>query len=67
MGYYSVIILKRVKPGKYQPEGVYFGEVENMMKVKLYEAIRLSQNMPSAEFVVVWHDLEQIARVHILH
>ncbi len=74
MGYYSVIILTRMRtigkgynPDRYIPESVYFGEDETMMRVKFFEAVRLAQQMPDAEVVVVWHDLEQIARVKIEH
>ena len=44
-----------------------FGEDENMMQVKLYEAVRKARQMPTAESVVVWHDLEELVKVYIDH
>lgn len=71
MGYYSVIIIKRVKNTArrydYTPESVYFGEDERLMQTKFYEAVRKAQHMPTAETVVVWHDLEEIVRVKLEH
>jgi hypothetical protein len=71
LSYYSVIILSRVKTAAhrydYTPESVYFGESENMAKVSFYDAVRKAQNMPDAESVVVWHDLDELVRVKIEH
>lgn len=71
MGYYSVIIITRTKTTDrhydYTPESVYFGEDERMMQAKFYEAVRKAQHMPTAESVVVWHDLEEIVRVKLEH
>ncbi len=69
MGYYSVIILtpKNHTRLDYRSETTYFGEDENMMRVRFYDAVRKAQTMPTAELVVVWHDGEQIVRVKIEH
>ena len=69
MGYYSVLILSPKNKTKrdYRSETIYFGESENMMRVKFFEAVRKAQTMPAAEVVVVWHDGKQIARVIIEH
>jgi hypothetical protein len=69
MGYYSVLILtpKNKSRWDYRSERVYFGEVENMMRVKFFEAVRKAQQMPNAEYVVVWHDMEQMLKVRIEH
>jgi hypothetical protein len=69
MGYYSVIILspKDHTRHDYIPQTVYFGEDENMMQVKFYEAVRKARQMPTAESVVVWHDLEELVKVYIDH
>jgi len=69
MGYYSVIILTRVKSAArrnaYKPLSVYFGESENMAKVSFYDAVRHAQTMPDAVYVAVWHDTEELIRVRI--
>ncbi len=70
MSYYNVIILTRKdKSGHdYQSASVYFGENERLMQVGFYQAVRKAQQMPDAEYVVVWHaDLEQIVKVKIEH
>jgi hypothetical protein len=69
MGYSGVIILtpKNHTRLDYRSETIYFGESENMMRVRFYDAVRKAQEMPAAEVVVVWHDGKQIARVKIEH
>jgi len=69
MGYYSVIILTPKNHTRLdnRSETTYFGEDENMMRVRFYDAVRKAQTMPTAELVVVWHDGEQIVRVKIEH
>jgi hypothetical protein len=69
MGYYSVIILTPRNKSRrdYQHETVYFGEDERLMYVTFYKAVRKAQEMPTAEYVTVWHDGQQIIKVKIEH
>ena len=70
MSYYNVLILTRKhKSGHdYQSESVYFGENERLMQVGFYRAVRKAQQMPDAEYVVVWNDEpKQIVKVKIEH
>jgi hypothetical protein len=69
MGYYNVLILtpKDHAGHNYQSESVYFGENERLMQVGFYQAVRKAQQMPDAEYVVVWHDMESLIRVKIEH
>jgi hypothetical protein len=69
MGYYNVLILTpRDKTGRsYHTESIYFGEIENMMRVKFYEAVRKAQQMSNAELVVIMHDGDMLVRVKIEH
>jgi hypothetical protein len=69
MGYYNVLILtpKDHTGHNYQSESVYFGENERLMQVGFYQAVRKAQQMPDAEYVVVWHDMESLIRVKIEH
>ena len=69
MGYYHVLILipKAYTRYDYQSESVYFGENERLMQVGFYKAVRKAQQMPDAEYVVVWHDMEPIIKVKIEH
>ncbi|HEY6287316.1 MAG TPA: hypothetical protein VIX20_16740 [Ktedonobacteraceae bacterium] len=69
MGYYNVLILtpKDHTGHNYQSESVYFGENERLMQVGFYKAVRKAQQMPGAEYVVVWHDMESLIRVKIEH
>jgi hypothetical protein len=56
MGYYNILILtpKDHTRHDYRSESVYFGESENMMRVKFLEAVRKAQASQSAEYVVIW-------------
>jgi hypothetical protein len=67
MGYYNVLILtpKDHTGHNYQSESVYFGENERLMQVGFYKAVRKAQQMPDAEYVVVWHDMESLIKVKI--
>jgi len=69
LGYYNILILtpRDTTGHDYQSESVYFGESENMMRVKFLEAVRKAQASQSAEYVVIWHDLEQMVKVKIEH
>jgi hypothetical protein len=70
MGYYNVLIITRKdKSGHdYQSESVYFGESERLMQVGFYKAVRKAQQMPDAEYVVVWNDEpKQSVKVKIEH
>jgi hypothetical protein len=69
MAYYHVLILtpKDHTGHSYQSESVYFGENERLMQVGFYKAVRKAQQMPDAEYVVVWHDMESLIRVKIEH
>jgi hypothetical protein len=69
MGYYNVLILtpKDHTGHNYQSESVYFGENERLMQVGFYKAVRKAQQIPDAEYVVVWHDMESLIRVKIEH
>jgi hypothetical protein len=70
VSYYNVLILARKdKSGHdYQSESLYFGENERLMQVGFYKAVRKAQQMPDAEYVVVWNDTpEQIVKVKIEH
>ena len=69
MGYYNVLILTPKDHTRldYQAESIYFGENERLMQVGFYKAVRKAQQMPDAEYVVVWHDMEPIIRVKIEH
>ncbi|HYT34622.1 MAG TPA: hypothetical protein VEL69_06270 [Ktedonobacteraceae bacterium] len=71
MGYYSVLIILRVANSPhhytYTWETVYFGEDENMMRVRFFDAARKAQTMPNAETVVVRYGFEELVRVRIEH
>ena len=72
MAYYSVLILHEKDPDRprfteYEPETVYFGEDETMMRVRFFDAVRLAQAAPRAVVVTVWRDLEVLVRVKIEH
>ena len=72
MAHYSVIILHergRNERGfrEYEPENIYFGEDETMMRVRFFDAVRQAQASPSAVAVTVWRDVEQFVRVKIEH
>jgi len=69
---YSVLILYekgRNKRGfmEYEPESIYFGEDEAMMRVKFFDAVRKAANEPKAISVTVWGDLEELVRVRVDH
>jgi hypothetical protein len=69
MDHYSVLILSRVadapQPYTYTWETVYFGEGENMMRVKFFDAVRMAQTMPAAHSVVVYDDRTPLVRGRI--
>jgi hypothetical protein len=71
MDYYSVLIILRVAnmPHRYTYtwETEYFGEDENMMRVRFFDAVRKAQNLPAAETVVVRYGFEELVRVRIEH
>lgn len=69
MGYYSVLILLRMdRDGfEYEYSVVYFNGSENMMRVRLYDAIREAQGRPNADYVTVWYDGQQLLKVKIEH
>jgi hypothetical protein len=69
MAYYHVLILipKNQTRHDYQTESVYVGENERLMQVKFFEAVRRAQQIPTAEFVVIRHDLGLMVKVKIEH
>ena len=69
MGYYNVLILTPKDHTRHdcQSESIYFGENERLMQVGFYTAVRKAQQMPDAEYVVVWHDMESLIKVKIEH
>lgn len=72
MAYYSVLILYEQGQNQYgfmeyEPETIYFGEDETMMRVRFFDAVRKASNAPKAKSVTVWRDLEELVRVKIEH